>query len=444
MTDQASSHYDVVVIGAGPGGSTTATKLAQLGRSVLVLERRTLPRFHIGESMLPMMNAVCEKLGVWDRMTKQGFVPKLGAEFSRSTSGKYGRVPFTAQGPGRPHETFQVERATFDNVLADFAAESGATVLQNANVEHLLTDGDRVTGVRYRYDGEVREVTADYVVDASGRASQVSQQFGLRKYVERMRMVAVFQHFKGLEEQHNPGDEGDIMIGSHDGGWLWAIPIWPDTISVGSVMKREILRSASDPAELLQEHIRRIERIDQRVAGTTPHGEVHIESDYCYYSDQIAGPGWFMVGDAACFFDPIFSGGTYLAMSTGYVCAETVDKLLSDPSQTSELQDWYSGFYKTGYDLYARIIYAYYEGGFNVRHYLVSIADQLGGGDWFDNKWVVRQFCGDFWSEHNLLNRALIKEARFDTFAPFERSWGCPFFPEPDPAAAAVPQAAGT
>ena len=90
------THYpnsvDVVVIGAGPGGSTTAAKLAQEGRSVLLLERRTHPRFHIGESMLPMMNAVAERLGVFDEIKAQGYVPKHGAEFSRATSGKYGLV----------------------------------------------------------------------------------------------------------------------------------------------------------------------------------------------------------------------------------------------------------------------------------------------------------------------------------------------------------------
>ncbi|MFC6931057.1 NAD(P)/FAD-dependent oxidoreductase [Actinomadura yumaensis] len=224
------------------------------------------------------------------------------------------------------------------------------------------------------------------------------------------------------------------MIGSHDDGWLWAIPIWPDTMSVGSVMRREVFRSG-EPEALLNEHIARLDRISSRIAGAEPKGDVHIEADYCYYSDTIAGRGWFMVGDAACFFDPIFSGGTFLAMSTGYRAAEIIDTLLADPSRTQELQERYSGFYKTGYDLYARVIYAYYEGKFNIKHYLVSVEDKLGGGSWYDNQWVVRQFSGDFWSEENLLNQALISEKRFDTFAPFTRVWDCPCYPK-EPAAA--------
>jgi FADH2-dependent halogenase len=429
--DPHPSAVDVVVIGAGPGGSTAAARLAQAGRSVLLLERRTLPRFHIGESMLPMMNVVCEKLGVFDRIKEQGYVPKYGAEYSRANSGKYGRVPFSAQGPGRHHSTFQVERAHFDKTLADFAQESGARLLQSANVLELLQDNGRVVGVRYHHEGRDHSVRATYVIDAAGRASKASQTFGLRKYVDRMRMVAVFQHFTGLNEEHNPGVTGDIMIGSHADGWLWAIPIWPDTISVGSVMKRDVLRTG-EPHQLLAEHISRLNRIATRLTGTTPHGDIHIETDYCYYSDTITGPGWFMVGDAACFFDPIFSGGTFLAMATGLTAADTIDSILTRPALADELSAHYARFYKTGYDFYARMIYAYYDGGYNIRHYLVSIADRIGGGDWFTNKWVVRQFSGDFWSGRNALNRALVKNTDWDTFAPFERAWGCPFYGDGD------------
>ncbi|WP_026413626.1 NAD(P)/FAD-dependent oxidoreductase [Actinomadura oligospora] len=417
---------DVVVIGAGPGGAATASRLAQLGRSVLVLESRPLPRFHIGESLLPPTMALFERIGLLDTVRAQGFVPKYGAEFS-GPSGRFGRVPFDLQGPGRHPSAFQVERARFDKMLADFAQAAGATVIEEATVHDILQEEGRVVGVRYEHAGASHTVRARHVVDAGGRASKIAKTFGLRNHVDRLRMVAVFQHFANLDEGRNPGHEGDIQIGRHKDGWIWAIPIRKDVISVGSVMRREVLLEG-DPAKLLDEHIRRVPRIVTRIEGTQP-GEVHVETDYCYYADTVTGPGWSLVGDAACFFDPIFSGGVLLATTTGVHAAEAVDGILSDPARTEELQKAYSDFLKTGYDTYSRVIHAYYEHGYNIRPYLESVGMDREELRWYDNPWVVRLLSGDFWSRSEI-NELMRKESRWDTFAPFDHVLKCPFYAE--------------
>ncbi|MGB3437229.1 MAG: NAD(P)/FAD-dependent oxidoreductase [Actinophytocola sp.] len=425
--DRDPDAFDVVVIGAGPGGSTAAARLAAAGRSVLLLERRTMPRFHVGESMLPPTNALLEQLGALDLVRAQGYVVKHGAEFSGGSTGKYGRIPFAGQGPGRHPSTFQVERAHFDRTLAHFARDKGATLVEGATVRELLMEGDRVVGVRYQRDGRSHDVRARHVIDAGGRASKVAQTFGLRKYIEGLRMVAVYRHLTGVEERHNPGWEGDIQIHGHKEGWIWAIPIWPHTISVGAVMPQAVLR-AGDAETLFDEHVARAPRISARITGTRPAGGLHVETDYCYYSDTIAGEGWTMVGDAACFVDPIFSGGAFLAMTTGMRAADTVDELLSAPTRAAELQEAYSNFYKTGYDVYARLIYAYYDFDYNLRPFLKSVGFDLAGDEMASNKWLVRLLSGDFWAGQNVLTHKLREQSRWDTFAPFEPAWGCPFY----------------
>lgn len=419
---------DVVIIGAGPAGSTAASRLAQRGHSVLLLERRTLPRFHIGESLLPPVTAVLEELGADELMKAQGYVLKSGAEFSGGQLGRFGRIPFSGQGPGRHHVTYQVERAHFDKTLAEFAQQSGARLLQQATVQELIHHDGRLTGVEYEMDGEMHRVQASYVLDAGGRASKIAQTFGLRKSVPGLRMVAVYQHFSGLVEENNPGIEGDLQIGGHQEGWVWAIPIWPDTISVGAVMPREVFQQADDRDALLADHVSRIARISQRIRGTTPIGKIHVETDYCYYSDVLAGPGWLMAGDAGSFFDPIFSGGVFLAMATGLQAAGAIDQALAAPAREAELWQDYSDFYKTGYDAYGRLIYAYYEAGYSLRGFLRSAGRDISGDQLGTDKWVARLVSGDFWNERNPLVQHLRAESRWSTFAPYQPRWGCPFY----------------
>jgi FADH2-dependent halogenase len=418
--------FDVIVIGAGPAGSTAAFELARAGRSVLLLERRTLPRFHVGESGLTYTAEHLRQMGIYEDAKAQGYPVKTGAEFI-FPSGGYRRTDFSDQGTGRAPTTFQVERAHFDNFLTGHAVNQGAQLLEDAVVHELLTEGERVVGVRYERDGVQYTARAPWVLDAGGRASKAAQLFRTRKEISWLRNIAVFKHFDGLDERNNPGFEGDIQIGGHEQGWIWAIPIWPETISIGAVMPRAVMRAANSPAEVHAEHLARIPRIQQRLLGTTPRPEVHVESDYCYYSDTVTGPGWMMAGDAGNFIDPIFSGGAFLAMTTGRQAAATLDRILDDPRRAEQEQQAYANLYKTGYDSYTRLISAYYESDYRLGAYLQQHGFSVDGDRWF-----ARVLSGDFWSDVNPLNTWLREQRRWDTFAPFEIVGECPVYPELD------------
>jgi len=365
--------------------------------------------------------------GILDEAASQGYPVKTGAEFI-TPKGDVRRTVFADQGPGREPQSFQVERAHFDHFLATKASERGATLVENANVVDVLQDADgRVVGVRYEKDGESHEVRARWVIDAGGRGSKLAKQYRTRKEIPWLRNVAVYRHYTGVDERHNPGYEGDIQVGGHADGWVWAIPIWADTISIGAVMSAEVLRAGESAEAVFEEHIARVPRVVQRMTGATPVGDLRVDSDYCYFSDTVYGDGWLMAGDAAHFIDPIFSGGTFLALSSGWQAALTVDRLLDDASVAGEQLDRYASFYKTGYDSYTRLISAYYESGYVLGKWLGERGFAVE-----NDRWFARILSGDFWTDLNPLLRYLRDQRRWDTFAPFEMLTTCPVYPDLD------------
>lgn len=427
--DPNSEETDVVVIGGGPAGSTAALVLAESGRSVLCLERRALPRFHIGESQLCYTAALLRQLGLYEDARAQGYPVKTGAEFV-FPNGDYRRTDFSDQGPGRQPTTFQVERAHFDNFLAASAVKRGARLEQEALVRELLFDDTgRMNGVRYEKDGVLRTVRAAWVLDAGGRASKIAQHFQTRREIPWLRNFAVFRHYKGLDERMNPGVRGDIQVGGHADGWIWAIPIWSDTISVGAVMPREVLRAGTSPESVFSEHLARVPRITERLRGATPQQDLRIESDYNYYSEKMTGPGWMLAGDAANFIDPIFSAGTFLAIFSGMTAGRTLHQIMAAPERSDELARHYSNLAKTGYDSYCRLISAYYESGYKLGAYLGERGFSVEGDPWF-----ARVLSGDFWSDTNPFTEYLRRQQRWNTFTDFEVVRDCPVYPDLDAA----------
>lgn len=323
--------FDVVVCGGGPAGSTAATLLARRGLSVALFERERFPRFHIGESLLPWNVPLFERLGVLEKLKAAGPQVKYGARFYHQGTDRARLVRFADAFDGAPASAFQVKRADFDALLLAHARSSGVRVSEETRVEEVLFEGDRAVGVRVRGAGEAspRDVAAKAVVDATGRDALLSRRLGGRRKDPELDRSAAFAHYAGFRRAEGPTG-GDIVVVTTPDGWWWLIPFSDGTVSVGVVMPSARFASrAGTVEELFEGRIAATPEVRELLDGHGRVGEVRAIPDYSYRTPRTSGDGFCLVGDAACFLDPVFSSGVLLAMSSGELAAEAIGRALA-------------------------------------------------------------------------------------------------------------------
>jgi flavin-dependent dehydrogenase len=358
-----SAEWDAVVIGAGPGGSTFSTMFSRLGQRVLVLEKETFPRYHIGESLLPANWRVLDAVGVGDKVRQAPFIPKAGGTFIWGLN----REPWTVyfgEVNGLPAAR-QVKREEFDKILMEHAIENGATVRQNCTVKEVLFEGSRAVGVRYiDQDGMEQMARARWVIDASGQSKLIGRRLGLVEYHPDFRNAAVWSYWKGGKRLSGK-DAGNIIYVSHEHGWFWYIPLdnASNLISVGTIIRssgRPLLKKMQLD-DFYHQMLAATDVIPDMLSDATQITPVRAISDYSYSCSQMAGPGWILVGDASCFVDPVLSSGVQLATYHGLFAAVMLNTVLQHPELEEEALAYYQQQYQSQYTNFVHLCLNMYD-----------------------------------------------------------------------------------
>jgi len=384
---------DVIVAGSGPAGSTVATLLARQGHAVLMLEREQHPRFHIGESMLPLSTPVFDRLGIkWDA---QHYQHKNGAAFMDERSGKQVRFALNTH-----YQPYQVERARFDHMLADNAVAHGVCLQQQEAVKRIAIDSDRVEVTTDRGHYQAR-----YFIDASGRSTLMGRSQATIERIDNLGRFALYSHYSQADNRaaRQLHESGDIKVLLVDIGWIWIIPLSGNRLSVGLVVQ-QALKPSRRGAALFDAYISASPVMAELLTGVCQETGVRAEADFSFSNRRRHGQRYACCGDAAGFLDPIFSSGVFLAATSAERVADRLHPaLLAGTEGDPQLHAIDDEAYELGFRSMQLFVERFYQYGMVQHLFFEADRNEAIKND------IAALLSGDLWRGDNEFQRMLLQ-----------------------------------
>ncbi len=387
--------YDVIIAGGGPAGSTAATLLAQYGYKVLLLEKDQHPKFHIGESMMPLIEPVMNRLGMdWGK----GNLKKMGADFIHEPSGRSLFFPLMGK-----YQTYQIERSSFDQKMFNNAIAHGVEACQNTKVSDVAIDeaGVRVSTSKGNFEGR-------YFIDATGRSALMGRKFRKVKRLENFGRYALFQHYQLTD---NPAVEavfstGNVKILLVDVGWLWIIPLSGKRLSVGLVVQKQSKFDVSKQ-QIFRQYVEASPLLTSLLENSEVIFPTQAEADFSYINQRRYGARYACCGDAAGFLDPVFSSGFFFAVKTAELIADRLHQgFLKGQEADPQLHSEDDGLYKTGFNTMWLLIDRFYRSSLVENLIFEFDRHERIKGE------ITALLAGDLWSDDNLFQQGLLKGRR--------------------------------
>jgi flavin-dependent dehydrogenase len=320
---------EVIVVGAGPAGSSTAWQLARSGVDVLLLDRARFPRDKpCAEYLSPESSRVLAAMGALEQCERAGGATLAGM-IVRAPSGARIHGDFVADHGyrGFSDRGLAMRRTLLDAILLDRARAAGARVMEEVRVADLLLD-DRGTvyGVRtMEPGGRMREHTARIVVGADGLRSVVARRLMLARFARAPRRIALVTHYRGVAEMSGYGE----MHVERD-GYVGLAEVGGGVTNVALVIPRRRARDiAGNPAAFLEGWLRARAHLAARFAGAERISAVRATGPFAQQACRAWAPGAALVGDAADFFDPFTGEGIYAALHGGELLAPHIVESLA-------------------------------------------------------------------------------------------------------------------
>jgi flavin-dependent dehydrogenase len=343
-----SAKQDVLIVGGGPAGCTSAMRLMDRGVKPVIVERELFPRYHVGEAMTGEGGGVVRDLGIHELLTENDYTIKQGVNVFGSRGNPDWWVPVMQRTDDLElHEihTYSVRRSAFDKLLLDETLRRGAELIQGRATHPLFDDKGAVAGVKIEVDGKELDLPAEMTLDCSGQATFLANKdaTGPKYKGAYDKQIAIFSQITGYAR----GDDHDREHGSGNTHifykkkyhWAWAIPLDAEITSVGIVIPAAYFQhSGLDKASFIKRELRTLNKgLAERVPEDVELVDTsHVVPNYSFQVRKFAGPGYFCIGDSHRFVDPIFSFGLYVAMKEANLAVDEVMGWLDGKGRDSD------------------------------------------------------------------------------------------------------------
>ena len=391
---------DILIIGAGPSGSSAAALLKQKGYDVTIIEKQHFPRFSIGESLLPQCMVFLEEAGlldtVRDHVEECGFQFKNGAAFLKGKKRSF--YDFTKKFSEGPGTTWQVRRASFDHILAQQAEKMGTDIRFGHEVLAVNVEPEQPILTVKIEQGESYQIQAKFLLDASGFGRILPKHLDLESPSDFPVRRAVFTHIEDGILDDPEFDREKILITVHEKdprAWYWLIPFADGRASFGVVAEEDFFEkygfdgsSDYDVAALQRRILADDEALSQVLRNAKFDTPVRTLVGYSADVKHLAQRNYALLGNAGEFLDPVFSSGVTIALKSSSMVVPLVDQYIK-----GENIDWMEQYEKplrAGIQVFRAYVEAWYTGEFqnvvfsnhqenNVRSMIASL---LAGYAW--------------------------------------------------------------
>jgi flavin-dependent dehydrogenase len=342
-----------LIVGGGPAGAALAITLARRGVHTVVLEARSGPEIKVGECIPPDANPLLEKLGIKDKMRKDGHLLLYG---KRSIWGSPSAVEqdflFGVNGPG-----WQLNRRRFEQRLSDAARAEGVDFCYGHRLISCSLENQRWSLSVNTPEGR-KEMEADFVIDATGRPARLARQIGA-SHIQYDRLIAVVTEMKASSIPAQ--QDGFTTVEAVASGWWYAAHLPDGILTILYMTDSDLIdhkairqincwQSELEKSMYIRDYVR-------KTAGTVL-SPPRIISASSLRLDAFIGERWLAVGDAATAYDPLASYGISSALGAGFYGGHAVADFLAG---NNSALDTYCGILNQSYARYLFMRWEHYK-----------------------------------------------------------------------------------